>query len=263
MAGKTKVIEGSLVVEQSPPQRQAIAVVSEGASLMSMIERIASDPAADIEKMERLMAMKEKIEAAAAKKEYGTAMSLCQSEIPAIVTNKTNTHTNSKYANLETINAAIVPIYTKHGFSLSFDNEEPRAAGWIRVRCTVFHSGGHSETFHYDSPVDDEGTGGKKTKTEVHGIASATSYCRRYLTLMIFNIAIRNEDNDGNGAKKKDAGLTEKQEAVLREWIEAAQADLVDFLEYFGAESVREISAKRYDEALAGLKQKAKLVGAA
>jgi hypothetical protein len=39
---------------------------------------------------------------------------------------------------------------------------------------------------------------GSPNKTAIHGFGSAMSYGRRYLLLLIFNLAMRHEDNDGN-----------------------------------------------------------------
>lgn len=239
----------------------SIVAVSESANLMAMIGRLAADPNADIDKMERLMAMKERVEAESARREFNAAMTACQQAMPAIVKNKTNNQTSSRYADLEVINAAITPIYTSHGFSLSFDNEEPRAEGWVRVRCTVRHSAGHVEHFHYDSPIDDKGIGGKPNKTETHGLASATSYARRYITVLIFNLTIKGEDNDGNGGQRKAQTINEQQQSVIVELINKGKADKAAFLHYYDIESIDQLPVCKFQEAKKGLQQKVRVSG--
>ena len=60
------------------------------------------------------------------------------------------------------------------------------------------HSGGHSTTRSLDAVLDVAGPKGTINKTPLHGLGSAVSYLQRYLTRMIFNVVLRNEDNDGN-----------------------------------------------------------------
>lgn len=243
------------VIHDAPAKTESMA-------MMEMISRAAADPSTDIEKMERMYRMKVEFDSREAAKAYANAMAEAQAEMPAIVKNKTNTQTNSRYANLEVVNEAITPIYTKHGFSLSYSTEEPKAEGWVRVRCLVSHRGGHSEVFCYDNPVDDKGLAGKQNKTDTHGRSSAVSYSRRYLAMMIFNLTIKDEDNDGNGGGAV-VTISEEQQAKIAEWIEQSGADKDKFLALYGVDKISELPVKRYNEALRGLQQKARVNGGA
>lgn len=176
------------------------------AQIVSVIERVTMNPDVDIEKMERLLAMQERILDRQAEQAYADAMMAAQAEMPIIIVNKTNAQTSSKYADLEAVNRQAKPIYTKHGFSVSFDTKPSSIDGSIQIIATVLHRGGHSKVYTYDAPMDEAGIAGKINKTPTHARASSTSYSQRYLLKLIFNLTISGEDNDGNG-KTDDRGV--------------------------------------------------------
>ena len=63
-------------------------------------------------------------------------------------------------------------------------------------------------------PADGKGAQGRDVMTRTHATGSAVSYGRRYLLLMIFNIAVGGEDDDGNAAGKRDNPHTVRPEDV-------------------------------------------------
>jgi hypothetical protein len=163
--------------------------------------KIAMDKGFDLDRLQQVIDMQERQEAKAAEREYVDAMNRCQEKMPIIVRDKENQLTKSSYARLETVAAAIRPVYTSEGFTLEFSEGVSPLPNHRRVLCQVQHRGGHKKEFHLDSPIDDVGAQGKANKTAIQGLGSMISYLRRYLTLMIFNIVVADEDNDGNGAK--------------------------------------------------------------
>lgn len=186
-------------------QSSALVIPAGQSPAMAMVEaitRAASDPTVDAGKMERLWAIAKEAQADQAKREYGEAMARVQAELPKIIKDRENKQTSSRYATLDNIIRQIAPIYTKRGFSLSFDTADSPIEKCIRIVCTAMHEGGHSVRFQYDQPIDDVGIQGSVNKTQVHARGSAVTYGRRYLTLMVFNINT-GEDDDGNAAGEK------------------------------------------------------------
>ena len=57
---------------------------TESATIMSIIQQVAMSPDADIDKMERLMAMHERFQAQQAKQQYDDALAQLQEEMPVI-----------------------------------------------------------------------------------------------------------------------------------------------------------------------------------
>jgi hypothetical protein len=199
----------------------AAPIVSEHTAIIQVIERAALNPDIDVDKMERLLAMQERIIAKQAEQGYADAMVAAQAEMPVVIAKETNTQTNSKYADLEAVNRVAKPIYTKHGFSVSFDTDVSPLPNCVRIIATVLHRGGHSKSFNYDAPIDDAGAKGVVNKTPTHGRASSVSYTQRYLLKIIFNITIAGEDNDGNGATNdKGVNVEDIKEMGRKEAIE-------------------------------------------
>ena len=179
---------------------ELVEIKPEESQMVSMIERMAMSPDVDVEKLERLMAMQEKMLDREAEQAYTRAMVAVQSNIQAVTRDKINPQTHSKFVSLEAMKKVVVPVYTQEGFALSYGEGESTKENSVRVTCKVMHSGGHSENFFYDCPIDDKGIAGKVNKTPTHGKASAVTYGERYILKLIFNITIQDEDDDGNAA---------------------------------------------------------------
>ena len=241
------------VVESAQDQLPA---VSEATSILQVIERAARDPNIDVDKMERLLAMHERIVARQAETAFNQAMADVQKEMPRIVRDAENESTGSRYAKLESMHRQVVPIITDHGFSLSFGNADSANPDVVRITCTVAHSGGHSRQYQCDVPLDLTGMKGTPNKTRTHAFGSSNSYGRRYLTLLIFNVALVNEDDDGNLAGR--APITESQAADLRALATEIGANIPAFLKVIGAKTFELIPADRYKDALATLEAKRK-----
>jgi type II secretory pathway component HofQ len=228
-------------------------------SMMSMIERAARDPQVDIDKLERLFALLERMIAEEKKTAYAAAMSVVQAKIQPVYRDARNDQTNSTYARLEAISAAIKPIYTAEGFSLSFDTADSTKPDHMRIVCEVMHSAGHSVIKHFDLPYDNVGMKGNANKTMVHASGSTVSYGRRYLTLMVFNVPLTNEDNDGNsGGGNGVEYITDKQAADLQCLMDEVNANKANFLKYCKVDSLDRLPASKFKGAVEALQQKRK-----
>lgn len=172
--------------------------LSSATSLIQVIERVASNPNINLEIMDRLFAHHRDMVALDAERAFNEAMSECQREMPQVERDAENEQTHSWYSRLETLSDAAVPVYTKHGFSLSFNEEDCPKEGHIRVVCYCSHRAGHTRKYRGDLPIDIAGIKGNVNKTPTHAFGSTKSYGRRYLTLDIFNIVMKGEDDDGN-----------------------------------------------------------------
>ena len=181
-------------VEQKVTELQP---VSESATLLQFIGKAAADPNTDIDKMERLLAMHKEMKSEQAERAFNDAMSAAQAEMRPISADCENPQTRSKYASYAQLDKALRPIYTKHGFSLSFNTAEARE-GWIQVLCYVSHKGGHTRTYQQFMPSDGTGAKGNSVMTKTHAAGSAMSYGMRYALKGIFNVAIGEDDHDGN-----------------------------------------------------------------
>ncbi len=231
---------------------------SESAAILSLIERMAADPSIDLDRVERVIAMRESLERKLGEKDFNAAMALAQAEMGPVSVNATNPQTRSRYATYDQLDRALRPIYTKHGFALSFDEQDSPKPEHIRIVCIVSHSAGFARTYHRDMPADGKGAKGGDVMTKTHAIGAAASYGMRYLLRGIFNVATGEGDTDGN---QPGDLITQDQADKLSDLIDVAVEETKStrpvyekrFLAYMKAEKISDIAAKDYDRALASI----------
>lgn len=187
----------------APAAETALAEVTDlSGGLLGVIARAARDPSVDIDKMERLLEMQERVIARQAREAYAVALAELQPKLPIIsergkILNNSG-KTQSTYAYWEDVNEAIRPLLAEHGFSLSF--RTGRAGTEVTVTGVLAHREGHSEETTITLPSDGSGS-----KNAVQSVGSSTSYGKRYTAFALLNITSKGEDDDGQGATYKDA----------------------------------------------------------
>ncbi len=224
-------------------------------SLMSIISRAATDPTTDVDKLERLMAMYERITERSSEQAFNEALAAAQTEMRPVAADANNPQTRSKYASYLALDKAMRPIYTKHGFSISFNTADGAPADCIRVVCEVAH-GGHSRKYQVDMPADGKGAKGGDVMTKTHAVGAGVTYGQRYLIKMIFNIAV-GEDDDGNSRDTSEK-ISAEQLTTLVALADDVGADKGKFCKFFKVESFADITTKRYQAAIDALESKRK-----
>ena len=206
------------------------------------------------EQLSMILDAQERILDRQAKQEFSAAMAACQSEIPGVLKNKYNEQTRSKFEDLESLNKTIVPIYTKHGFGVSFDTGDSGNPDTLRILADVSHKSGWTKQYHYDLAYDMYGIKGTVNKTKIHGSSSTVAYGRRYLLKMIFNITTSDEiDNDGNQPVEL---ISVDQQTVINDLLNESKSDKDIFLKYIKCDSVENIPANKYARVLKVLEDK-------
>jgi hypothetical protein len=243
------------IAERKNAEIEPTPAASESVALMQVIERAARDPNVDIDKMERLMSLYERRAAQEAERAFHDAMNVAQAHMQRIATDANNSQTRSRYATYAALDRALRPIYTEHGFSLSFDTGDGAPEQYVRVLAVLSHRDGHSHTYKADIPADGKGAKGGDVMTKTHAVGSAMTYGQRYLLKMIFNVAIGENDDDGNAAGVGEY-VTAEQAAELTALAESVGADKIKFCQYLKVGSIAEIPAKRFDQAKKALEIK-------
>lgn len=238
------------------PSEQIPVARSETAAVLNMIERAARDPAVDIDKLQRLMEMRKTIETEAAEKAFNHAMKDAQSEMRPISADANNPQTRSKYATYAKLDRELRPVYTKHGFALSFDEADSPKPEHIRVLCYVSHDAGFTRTYRKDMPADGKGAKGGDVMTKTHATGAAASYGARYLLKGIFNVAVGEDDRDGNVPADAGGLVSQLQVEQLIELAEEVGADKQAFCTYFRVASFADIPAKDFSRAITALNRK-------
>ena len=223
----------------------AVVPADQSAALLSVIARAASDPSVDIDKMERLLAMQERVLERNAESAFNESMRGAQGEMRQVATDANNPQTRSRYATYAKLDKVLRPIYTRHGFSLSFDETDSPKPDHIRVLAILAHRGGHSHKYQKDMPADGKGAKGGDVMTKTHAAGAAASYGMRYLLKGIFNVAIGEEDTDGNDPKGEPC-ITEAQVADLQALMQEVGADKARFFAYLKIGALEEIYARNY-----------------
>lgn len=233
------------------------APANQAAAIISVIERAATNPNVDIDKMERLLAMQERILERDARAAYASALATMAPELPVIGERggikDRNGNVQSTYALWEDINDAIKPVLAAHGFALSF--RTGREEGQITVTGVLSHREGHSEETTITLPHDSSGS-----KNAVQAVGSSTSYGKRYTAGLLLNLTSRGEDDDG-AAGGSGATITDEQADEIRKRVFDTKSDVTKFLELMKAPSIPDIPAAKYGEAIRLLAAKAARAG--
>lgn len=188
--------------------------VTPAAQMMSVIARAAADPDCDVEKMERLMAMQERMIDRDAKAAFNGAFAAMQAEVKAAVRDARNSQTNSDYATLEAVDKAVRGAKERHGFGTMFYPAEGAPDGHDRIRCILVHKDGYEREFVADVPTDAAGIKGQVDKTATHAFGSTMTYGRRYMLMLVFDVPV--SDDDGNAASA-DVPLTIAEAIAMAE----------------------------------------------
>src|SRR5258708_7588833 len=170
---------------------------------LTTFERLATAPNMDVDRLERLMQLYERLQARSAEEQFNAAMSSAQKQMRPIAADSENPQTRSRYASYAQLDRALRPVYTEYGFGLSFDTGDSPKEDHVRVLCYATHGGGHARTYHIDMPADGKGAKGGDVMTKTHAAGAAMSYGMRYLLKMIWNVAVGEEDRDGNVIKPR------------------------------------------------------------
>ncbi|MDR5897686.1 ERF family protein [Halomonas vilamensis] len=184
----SSAIQADANLKASPASVEAHPT-ADSTAIIQVIERAALNPDVDIDKMERLLQMQERVMDRQAMMAYSAAMAAMQTELPSIEERgKTN---NGFYATLEDIVDTVRPIMQKHGFAVSFRIQTQERG--IQITGVLMHKDGHREETSMLLPADVSGN-----KNAVQAFGSSTSYGKRYVLCALLNITTRGQDDNGN-----------------------------------------------------------------
>lgn len=207
------------------------------AALISIIARAAENPAVDIDKMERLMQMHERLVEREAEVAFNNALATCQAEVRRVAADADNPQTKSKYATYAKLDKMLRPIYTAQGFAISYDTDPSPIADHIRILAIV-SKGAHTRTYKVNMPADGKGAKGGDVMTKTHAVGAAMTYGMRYLLKGIFNVAIGEEDTDGNvdgmPTRERDEWAEKIEKETTKEAAKAVWREAVKACERYG-----------------------------
>lgn len=180
----------------------SLAIVEpQGSSLVLMFERLAKDPAVDVEKLQKLIELQERIMRHQAKSAFDAAFARMAPKLPEIDEHGkilVKGQVRSTFAKLEDIHKVIKPILSEHGFAIRHRTEWPADKNVIRVVGILSHEQGHSEESIFEAPPDVS-----EFRSDIQSMGSTVSYGRRYSTIDLLNLTTRGVDKDGQKPEAK------------------------------------------------------------
>ena len=149
---------------------------------------------APVETLEKLMALKERYDAAEAKKSFIKAMQKFQSIKPELKRSASVSFGAGKtaynFCPLSEIEKQLAGPLSECGLSYRFENFNGEST--FGVRCIVTHEGGHSESTAMSAPADQSGN-----KNSIQAIGSTSTYLMRYTVIAAFALTTADDDDDG------------------------------------------------------------------
>lgn len=218
---------------------------SESAAILSVIERMAMNPDIDPERIERFIVLKERIDAANAKKAFDAAIAEAKASIPPVAKNRKG-HNDKRYADFAAIASVVDPIIAPLGLSYRFRTRQDER---IHVTCVLTHSGGHSEETTLAGPADASGS-----KNAIQAIGSTLTYLQRYTLVQALGLAAA-EDDDGVTAGAGEL-ITDEQRDRLLKLIDEVGGSAPVFCKYFKIDSIAGLPASQFDRAVKAVEAK-------
>lgn len=228
--------------------------VSGAGALMRIIERAANDPSFDVDKLGKLLDVRERWEAAEARKAFVTALAQFKAAPPTITKNKHVSFTTRDgdlteyyHATLDQVCSAVAPALSRHGLSHRWDIKQE--AGLISVTCVLTHIDGHSERVMLQAGADGSGK-----KNAIQQIASTVSYLERYTLLAATGLATEGQDDDGDQSDQET--ITPVQVAELERLIKETAANEPKLLAFLKVDALTELRAADFVKALQALEER-------
>jgi hypothetical protein len=205
-----ELVEDQPTPAAAPSPSRALAATPTPADLLA----IAVQNNADLDKLERLMALQERFEASNARKAYDAAFAAFKAEAVTIIKNRQVTDgplKNKRYAELFAVVNAVTPALSKHGLSSSWKLTKDEK-DWLEVTCYLKHTAGHVESVSMGGPPDAGGA-----KNAIQARASTVSYLERYTLKAICGLSEQEDDTDGTSNERRVAEWQERIDAAGNE----------------------------------------------
>jgi len=238
------------------PEGQQIATAAP-MTVTDQLLSMAIDKNLDIDKLERLMEMKEREEQKTAYAAFVVAISEFQAHCPTVKKTGTVKDKNGRqlytYPRFDDIMRTIRPHLDKNSLSIRFSSDI--ADGQVKVHCMVSHSGGHTDDSYFSCPIEASMAGGANASQRT---ASANSFAKRYAAMNALNIAGSDFDDDGGSLGADIPTITEHQMVELQDHMDALEVDEAGFFNYLQINKLENLPAASWPKAMSAIERKQK-----
>lgn len=220
-------------------------------NFLALIEKVALDPAVNVDKMEKILDMQERILNKQAELEFNQAMAKAMAEIPSFEKSKKvakfkgGTGNQFTYASFESINKSVKPIIAKQGLFITFSTDF-QSDDFVMITVKITHKSGHSQETAMRFPFDPSGS-----KNTIQATGSAISYGKRYTLNALLNITTHDEDDDGFSTSKT---ISKNEIERINNGLDVSGVGLDVLCEYMEVERLSDIKLEKYNNALVYLK---------
>jgi hypothetical protein len=182
---------------------------------------IAVERGAQVDQLEKLMALHERWEAEQARKAFHAARARFQSLCPEIVKDKEGGGNSFKYkyASLPGIIRQVKQPLSECGLTFRWEIDDKGKEHQIEVSCILSHCDGHSEHNSMSAMPDDSGA-----KNDIQQRGSAVTYLQRYTLIGVLGIASANDDDDGKSAGVANVDSLRTHNEAVRDYFETIYA---------------------------------------
>jgi hypothetical protein len=225
-------------------------------SIESMMTLAVQQGPQGVEALERLVALKERMDDRAARQAFVVAMSDFRSQCPPIPKTRENTQFSvnrngvkvpARYAPLEEIERVVRPVAAAHGLTWTWNTSVDDSL--IHVTCKVLHVAGHYEQSTVSMPHGSNAGASPQQK-----YASSQTYGMRYSLISALGLTMADDDVDGAAPDAEKINVAEL--ATLQALVDEAKPNMPRMLKHFGVTSLADLRTDQYDEALAVLEER-------
>ena len=246
-------VEVGMTVLEAEPVEVATTRYAEESDLV----RMAMDKDVDLDKLERIIALQERVTDRNARMAYVSALSSFRAECPQPKRNRENTQfsvtrggqkVHATYSDLSEIERVARPVAAKFGLTWTWDTRVD--ADLMHVTCKVQHVDGHSDTATVSMPYESKAGSSPQQK-----YGSTQTYGMRYSLIAALGITTADEDLDGASGEQAEA-ITDGQAEYLKKILKDSDADVQKFLGLYGIKSVDEMTQRDFPRAVKDIEER-------
>jgi ERF superfamily protein len=215
---------------------------------LALFMAAARDPAVDVAKLERLMALRKEVEEDSRKRAFYAALALAKGEFGPILKTRQVDYphkdkegqTKYSYEQFADIGAVVDPILARHG--LGYRHRTVQAGGKLTVTCILSHAEGYSEENTLEGLEDKSGQ-----KNANQAVGSTVTYLQRYTLKQALGIGAKNDDDGMAG--DADPMITADDAVYIEQLIADTGGDLARLLTTVGADNIADMRASQFKQA--------------
>lgn len=224
----------------------ALAPATESAAILSLIERMATNPEISPERVERFIAMHDGMDAKRAKLAFSNAIAEAKAKIAETpIVKNAKGHNNKAYADFSAYAKVVDPVLAGFGLTYRFRTVQTDK---ISVTC-ILTGHGHEEENTLSGPADASGS-----KNAIQAIGSTLTYLQRYTLVQALGLAA-SEDDDGKAAGMGET-ISDEQLARLQALASEVGGDVAKLCAHFKIDALPDLPVAKLAEAVGIMEMK-------